>query len=84
MNGPKFDNVPDMMRVQRQIELVCNRATDVEAGVVAFALVRVARELVEKYPPGEVREQLVNTIVAFMRYAEVTGGDPRNNIVTIN
>lgn len=79
----KQSDYDTMMRVQKQLAEVLNRANrdHVEAGLAAFALVRLARELVNKYP-DETRSVLVDQlIVPFLQNEPV---DSRGGIVMLH
>lgn len=75
----KFDEADStkMLALQRQIAIVLKRADKdkMEAAVAAFALVRLARELLEKYPAG-TQFQLIDLCCAFLRRDEVEQKSP--------
>lgn len=62
------DNKRRMFELERELAIVLRRANDqkLEAGVAAFALARLARLLLDKYPDA-TRTALVDVIAAFLR-----------------
>lgn len=62
-------NYETMRRLEKQLATVLNAANqrNVEAGIAAFALVRLARELVNKYPENTRHMLVEQLIVPFFR-----------------
>jgi hypothetical protein len=63
-----------MVRVENEISHVLLRAKSdrVEAAVVAFALVRCARILLDQYRSTGIRRALAEVMTAFLRHDKVT------------
>jgi hypothetical protein len=61
-----------MLAVQRELAGVLRRVNDqkLEAALAAFALVRLARELLDKYPE-KVRSPLVDVVVGFLEHRDM-------------
>lgn len=66
-----------MAALQADLTTVLNRANDqhLEAAVAAFALLRCARILLDKYP-SESRQALLEVVVAFLRHDQVIEEHP--------
>jgi hypothetical protein len=64
----KPEDAKKMLALQQELAIVLRRANDqkLEAAVAAFALVRLARELFDKYPPN-VRRTLTTICFAVSR-----------------
>lgn len=62
----------DMTELQVELSRVLVRANanKMEAGLAAFACIRCARELLDKYPET-TRETLLDVVCAFLRHADV-------------
>jgi len=66
------DDSRRMQALQADLTTVLARANDqhLEAAVAAFALLRCARVLIDKYP-AETRQALLEVVVAFLRRDDV-------------
>jgi hypothetical protein len=65
-----------MQALQADLAIVLRRANTqrLEAAIAAFALVRLARQLLDQYPPT-AREALLGVIEAFLERRDLEGED---------
>jgi hypothetical protein len=81
----KPEDAAKMLALQKELAVVLKRANDqkLEAAIAAFALVRLARELFDKYPPP-VRRALTAVCGLFLeRKAVVVEDDPASKLLVM-
>jgi len=66
------ESFKQMTELQLELSRVLIRANDahMEAALAAFACIRCARELLDKYP-DKARNELLEVVIAFLRHADV-------------
>lgn len=71
-----------MLTLQKDLAVVLRRANDqkLEAAVAAFALIRLARELLDKYPP-KTRLALAEVCSMFLERRKVTLEDEGSKLL---
>jgi hypothetical protein len=78
------DQQRTMLKLQREIAAMLQRANrdKVEAAIAAFACIRLARELLDKYNPQAREALLEQAVIPFLRHAE--GPDVAPSIIIVN
>lgn len=68
-----------MIELQRELAVVLTRANErkVEAAIAAFALLRLARELLDKYPEAARVALVDEAVVPYLRHEPETADEQR-------
>ena len=81
----KPEDAKKMVALQQELAIVLRRANDqkLEAAVAAFALIRLARELLDKYP-ANVRRTLATVRALFIERKDVVvEDDPASKLLVM-
>lgn len=81
----KPEDAKKMLALQQELAVVLRRANDqkLEAAIAVFALVRLARELLDKYPPAVRRTLAVVCSLFLERKAVVVEDDPASKLLVM-
>lgn len=81
----KPEDSAKMLALQKELAIVLRRANDqkLEAAIAAFACIRLARELLDKYP-NTVRHTLAVVCALFLDHQDVVEeGDPASKLLRV-